>query len=114
VTRLAALAGALAAVAGALVAVQVLGASPAGAVPGLQKITGLTSANDSVPVKTVHADCPAGQRVLGGGGWIFTGGADADKVGLTELRPVHPVSGVDQYVVTAEEVTPNITSNWSV
>jgi hypothetical protein len=114
VNRLAALAGALAAVTGALVTMQVVGASPAGAVPGLQKINGTTSASDSQPTKTVHADCPAGQRVLGGGGWIFIGGADADKVGLTELRPVHPASGVDQYVVTAEEVTPNITSNWSV
>lgn len=109
--RLVALMGALAV---AFVVIQVGGASPASAVPGLQKFQGAVSANDSTPVKTVHADCPAGLRVLGGGGWIFAGGADADKVGLTELRPVHPVSGVDQYVVTAEEVTPNITSNWSV
>ena len=36
VNCLAALAGTLAAVAGVLVAIQVLGASPAGAVPGLQ------------------------------------------------------------------------------
>lgn len=109
--RLIALAGALTAAAGVLVVMQ---ASPAGAVPGLQKFQGAVSANDSTPVKTVHADCPAGLRVLGGGGWIFTSGPDADKVGLTELRPVHPQSGVDQYVVTGEEVTPNITSNWSV
>jgi len=108
--RLAALAVALAA---ALVTMAVV-TSPAYAVPGLQKFQSLPSANDSKPTKTVHADCPAGLRVLGGGGWIFTGGADADKVALTELRPVHPPSGVDQYVVTAEEIIPNITSNWSV
>ena len=108
--RLAALAVALAA---ALVTMAVV-TSPAYAVPGLQKFQGAVSANDSTQTKTVHADCPAGLRVLGGGGWIFTGGADADKVALTELRPVHPPSGVDQYVVTAEEIIPNITSNWSV
>jgi hypothetical protein len=89
-------------VAGTLVVIQ---ASPAGAVPGVQKFPrgGVGERLDT------DQDGPRGLpgrlRVLGGGGWIFTGGADADKVGLTELRPVHPLSGVDQYVVTAEEVT---------
>jgi hypothetical protein len=103
-----------AAVAGALVAVQLAGAAPAGAVPGIQKVTGPVSANDSKPSKTDHADCPVGTRVLGGGGWAFPTTADIDKVGLTELRPVHPASGRDSYVVTAQEITPNITTNWSV
>jgi hypothetical protein len=113
--RVAALAGALAMAAAALVAVQLAGAAPAGAVTGIHKVTGLVSTNDSQPSKTVHVDCPVGERVIGGGGWVFPpAGADADKVGLTELRPVHPASGVDSYVVTAQEITPNIATNWSV
>jgi len=63
--RLTALAGTLAVTVGTLVAVQVAGASPAGAVPGIEKIQGKVSPTDSQPSKTVRAVCPVGKRVLG-------------------------------------------------
>ena len=94
--------------------VMVAGASPAGAVTGIQKFTGPLSPTDSQPSKTVHANCPVGMRVIGGGGWAFPAAADTDKVGLTELRPVHPASGQDSYEVTAQELTPNVNTAWSV
>jgi len=59
------LAGTLAVTVGTLVAVQVAGASPAGAVTGIEKIKGKVSPTDSQPSKTVHAVCPVGKRVLG-------------------------------------------------
>jgi hypothetical protein len=95
--------------------VQLAGAAPAGAVAGIQKVTGPLSATDSQPSKSVRATCPVGKRVLGGGGWAFSGPvADADKIGLTELQPVHPAVGQDYYQVTGQEITPNITTNWSL
>ena len=113
--RLAALAASLALATGALVGMQLAGAAPAGAVTGIHKVPGMVSPNDSKPAKTAPpALCPVGERVIGGGGWVFPTAADADRVALTELQPVHPASGQDSYVVSAAEVTPNISSNWSV
>ncbi|HEV7655649.1 MAG TPA: hypothetical protein VGP36_13080 [Mycobacteriales bacterium] len=112
--RLAALAASLAVMTGALVGLQLAGAAPAGAVTGIHKVTGTASPSNSLPAKTASALCPVGERVIGGGGWAFPSTADADRVALTELRPVHPASGQDSYVVSAAEVTPNISSNWSV
>jgi len=84
-------------------------------VTGVQQITGPLSAVDSQPSKTVRATCPAGKRVVGGGGWAFaTVAADETKVTLTELQPVHPASGRDYYEATGQEVTPNITTDWWV
>lgn len=119
-TRLAALAAALALTIGAQGAAALVGASPASAVTssvtGLQKITGTLSASNSVASKTAPpAICPVGKRVIGGGGWVFTpNGADANKVGLTELRPVHPATGQDSYVVSAQELFPIVAGSWSV
>lgn len=109
--RWAALAGAAAAVA-AQVLVQVAGATPASAVTGLVKTSSL-SATDSQPSKTATAYCPVGKRVTGGGGWVFAlAAADSAKVTLTQLRPVHPASGQDSYVVTGWETTTTMTGNW--
>jgi hypothetical protein len=114
--RVAAGAGALALMAGAAVAVQVAGMGAAhAAVTGVHQVTGPLSPIDSQPSKTVKAACPAGEQVIGGGGWVMaTVTADATKVTLTELQPVHPASGADFYEVTGQEVTPNITTNWWV
>jgi len=112
---MASLVGVLVATTGATAAVQLAGASAASAVTGLIKVNGTTSAIDSQPSKTVHADCPTGTRVIGGGGWTnAVASADAAKVALVELQPVHPASGLDTYEVTAQSVTPNITTNWWV
>jgi hypothetical protein len=113
--RLATVGAALVLATGTLVGTQVAGASSAQAVTGIQKITGKVSATDSQPSKTAPpALCPSGQRVIGGGGWVFTTATGANTVGLTELRPVHPASGQDSYVVSAQELTPNVTTTWSV
>jgi hypothetical protein len=113
--RLAALAASLAVTTGALVGLQMAGAAPAGAVTGIHKVTGTESPSNSQPAKTAPpALCPVGERVIGGGGWVFPASADADRVALTELRPVHPVSGQDSYVASAAEITPNISSSWSI
>jgi hypothetical protein len=105
--------GALAVVAAALVAVQLAGASPASAVTGIQKVTGPVSATDSQPSKTVRADCPAGTRVIGGGGWAFNvTTVDQAKVALTAMEPVHPASGPDSYVVSGQSVNPSTNSGW--
>jgi hypothetical protein len=83
-------------------------------VTGLQKITGPVSPFDSKPSKTaLPALCPSGKRVIGGGGWVVTANG-ANDVALTEVRPVHPASGQDSYVVTAQELTATATENWSV
>jgi hypothetical protein len=90
-----------------------VGAQPAAAMPGLVKRIA-TSPTNSVSPKTATAICPAGTRVIGGGGWVFTISAtDEKKVILTRLEPVVSVSG-DQYVVTGMEVAPGITGNWWV
>jgi hypothetical protein len=109
------LAGAVLATTGALVGVQLVGVPAANAVTGLVKVNGQTSPIDSQPTKTARANCPAGTRVIGGGGWVNPmTTADTAKVVLVELQPVHPATGPDFYVATGQEVTPNITSNWWV
>jgi hypothetical protein len=104
------------AVAGTAVAVQVAGMAAAhAAVTGVHQVTGPLSPIDSQPSKTVKATCPVGEQVIGGGGWVMTTvTADATKVTLTELQPVHPPSGADFYEVTGQEGTPNIATNWWV
>ena len=81
-----------------LAAVQSLLASQAEAVPGLQRST-KTSVSDSSTSKTVTAKCPAGKRVLGGGGTV-TGGRG--QVVLQRLEPVQTATD-DRFVVGARE-----------
>lgn len=115
VRRLVATAGALAVATGALVALQLATAAPAGAVAGIHKVTGPISTTDSQQTKIATATCPVGERVLGGGGWAFpSASADATRVALIELRPVHPPLGQDFYRAIAQESAPGIASTWSV
>jgi hypothetical protein len=108
-----ALVAALVLIAGALIAVQLAAAKPAAAVPGLIRIQGDVSATDPAPAKTVRANCPAGLRVVGGGGWAFnTTRVDEAKVALTALVPVHPATGVDYYEVSGQAVNRSTNSNW--
>jgi hypothetical protein len=86
-------------------------AASAAAPPALEKRSSVSS-TDSVSPKTVTASCPAGKRVVGGGGWVFaTGAADEAKVLLTRLQPVLS-QDAGSYVVTGEEVAPGMTGTW--
>ncbi|MDG4766785.1 hypothetical protein O7632_22175 [Solwaraspora sp. WMMD406] len=57
-------------------------ATPASAVPGLVFVSGVT-ALDSTSSKEALAVCPAGTRILGGGGYVSGGGR---QVGFTRLQ----------------------------
>jgi hypothetical protein len=86
-------------------------AAPAAAPPALVKASAATP-TDSVSPKTAIAVCPAGKRVVGGGGSaINTSPADERRVLLTRLEPVHS-GNLDSYVVTGEEISPGIGSIW--
>ncbi len=80
--------------------------SPATAVPGLVRIPA-TSVSDSSASKEVLAQCPAGTRVLGGGGTINGGGNSVHFIRL------QPFGNTNQFAVGAmEEGFYN--GNWSV
>jgi hypothetical protein len=90
-----------------------VGPAPASAAapPALEKRSSV-SGTDSVSPKTATASCPAGKRVVGGGGWVFaTAAADEAKVLLTRLQPVS-TADAGSYVVTGEEVAPGMTGTW--
>jgi hypothetical protein len=96
-----------------VVSAQLIGSPAASAVapPALEKRSS-NSGTDSVSPKTTIVGCPAGKRVVGGGGWIFaTAAADDAKVLLTRLEPVHS-GNADSYVVTGEEVAPGMSGTW--
>jgi hypothetical protein len=99
---------------GTLTALQLVAAAPAGAATGLQKVSSPFVGPDSRDTKTAKAVCPAGKRVISGGGLAQASAVDQTKVQLTELQPVHPASGPDFFEVTANEVSPGITSNWTL
>jgi hypothetical protein len=90
-------------------AFQALLASQAEAVPGLQRIT-RASVSDSSTSKTVVAQCPAGKRVLGGGGTV-TGGRG--QVVLERLEPVQTATN-DRFVVGAREDGSGYSQNWQL
>ena len=90
----------------ALVAVMAatLTASPANAVPGITDDTDDTSSFNFGPAssKTETATCPAGTRVIGGGGGLL-GGQVADGLVITQMQPVRPLYGEDFYRVTVND-----------
>jgi hypothetical protein len=92
--------------------VQVALAGVASAAPS--SVVSAASATDSAARKSAVAFCPAGTRVVGGGGDIVNG---AHEVALTGLRPVSTlISGhyVDSFVATAEEDDTGYAANWTV
>lgn len=111
-TRWVALAGAVIMMTATMVAVHAAAAAPASAVPDLHKEVA-TSATNSVHSKSVRAWCPTGERIAGGGGWVFAEDADdSAKVTLTQLQPVDATR--DYYEVRGQETTPTMITDWWV
>lgn len=80
--------------------------APATAVPGLVRVIAV-SAFDSSPVKEALAQCPAGTRVLGGGGFIAGGG------GNVHLFRLQALGSSDRFAAAAAE-TGVYAGNWRV
>jgi hypothetical protein len=77
---------------------------PAGSVSVASAISPFNSAN-----KTLQANCPAGKRVLGGGGYV----SGTRHAVLTELRPISTAAG-DSYEVSATEDETGEPGNWAI
>jgi hypothetical protein len=90
-----------------LVAGHTLAATPAGAVPGLTRVTKSTVSNSNT-VKRVDAVCPVGTRVVGGGGTVVNGGG---QVVIERLEPQHTATG-DRFVVAAREDQTGFAGAW--
>lgn len=87
---------------------------PAAAAVTAVSIETAFSGSDSTAVKTVVASCPAGKRILGGGGEI--GGASfagTAHIVMTELRPITSGAG-DAYQVSASEDQVGEPGNWTL
>ena len=85
-------------------------AGPAGAAgaPGVSglEIVNVQSASDSVSPKVLTANCPAGKKLVGGGGRII------NQAGFVALDESYPVSATS-WRLTGTEVNPTI-GNWYV
>src|SRR5262245_19124139 len=109
-SRWVALVGAGTIVAGVFVAVQVAGAAPAAAVPGLHRVESEVEPSDSRSHKQATAYCPTGEQVVGGGGWVYDFGAG--EVVLTRLQPLDGGAGKDAYAISAEEPPTGFAGVW--
>lgn len=109
-SRWVAWAGVVATMAAAVVTVQIIGSTPAAAVPGLHRVFAEALPHDSRPVKQAIARCGPGEQVVGGGAIIddFFG----FQVVLTELRPFDGGGQPDGYVATAQEPAAGFTGGW--
>lgn len=90
-------------------------AAPAHAVPGITDVTDDTLSFNFGPAtsKTETATCPAGTRVIGGGGGIL-GGQVGDGLVVTQMQPVRPFLGQeDFYQVTVNDPTATV-DDWGV
>lgn len=98
---------------GAQAVVQTVTAAPAGAVPGLIRVTDTMTASDSTSPKTRSAICPPGMKVLGGGAHVV--GPAAGVIRLTQIKPVSPGGGLaDRYDVVADEPAGGVAGRWSI
>ena len=97
-------------VAGVPLAIQVFGqgAASTSTVPSAQVTSALT-AFDSTPAKSAVAQCPAGKRVIGGGGRVN----GAQHVVITRQEPVHVAAG-DSFAVDAREDEVGFGGSWAV
>jgi hypothetical protein len=95
----------------AAIATAALGTAPAAATtipPGTVQVIPTQSPTDTQASKSFSANCPAGQRVLGGGAFTV-GGVHAV---LTELQPIHTTAG-DSFKVSAAADQFGIPVAWS-
>lgn len=83
-----------------------LTAGPAQAVPGITDVTEETPSYSFGPAtsRTKRATCPAGTRVIGGGGGML-GDPINDGLVVTQMQPVRPLFGQDFYEVTVNDPT---------
>jgi hypothetical protein len=77
---------------------------PLGSVTVANTISTFNSAN-----KTLRANCPAGKRVLGGGGFV----SGTQHAVITELQPISTAAG-DSYEVSAVEDQAGEHGNWAI
>jgi hypothetical protein len=100
------------------VGMQVATAVPAAAVGTVQVIAGPVSVSNSLSPKFApSAVCPAGTKVLGGGGWaqVQARTPESERVVLSEMRPAPSTTGGrDTYEAGAFELSPGTTAAWSV
>ncbi|MFJ1763117.1 hypothetical protein ACIOD2_22580 [Amycolatopsis sp. NPDC088138] len=93
-------------------------AAPAAAVGTVQVVVGpLSVSNSQSPKFAPSAVCPAGTKVLGGGGWaqVQARTPESERVVLSELRPAPSTTGGrDSYEAGAFELSPGTTADWSV
>lgn len=96
------------------VGVQIPLAAPAAAVQGVHRVASPSAIPNSNSQRQATATCPAGERVLGGGGEILgLVGDNRTRVVLTRLEPVNG-SGQDRYIVDASEIQGGTTAFWSM
>jgi hypothetical protein len=90
-----------------LAAAQAVVANQAQAVSGLVRVA-KTTVSDSSTSKTVAAECPAGQRVIGGGGAVIGG---RGQVVLERLQPTRTATD-DRFVAGAREDETGYGRDW--
>jgi len=95
-----------------VLATQALGAQPAAAasIPAgsVQVVTKSSPVNTLATKEPFRANCPSGQRVLGGGAFTI-GGVHAV---ITEMQPIHTTSG-DSFEVSAAEDQFGVLPAWN-
>jgi hypothetical protein len=95
----------------AVLAGQAVGVAPASATtiaPGSVQVVAVQSPFDNQAAKSFSANCPAGQRVLGGGAFTV-GGVHAV---ITEMQPIH-TAPLDSFRVSAAADQSGIAGVWS-
>jgi hypothetical protein len=89
---------------------QLVSAVPAGAFASLT-ITSVVTTGDSSATKSVSAVCPAGRRVVGGGGIVDGDAGAPGQVWITELQPISTAAG-DRFQVSAVETDAGFAGIW--
>ncbi|MFD6287486.1 hypothetical protein [Streptomyces sp. NPDC060205] len=86
-------------------------AAPVAAVPELVRVPSGPTPDNSEPRKSRRAQCPAGHRVVGGGGWAFDHGHGV--VALTGAEPGRDLLlQRDYFRATASEPSTGFTAGW--
>ncbi len=92
-------------------------AAAAPVLTGVEKRQSTINEISSRSPKSAVAKCPAGKKVVGGGGWTMEETSTApDRLTLTQLEPKDDVDGLgtDGYIASAAETSPGVSGNWWV